>query len=115
MIEQRLLTQADIEERIVNLTEALDENTELFAEVSEQRAEAEADYKWAFSRGIVEQNGKVPVATKEAVAHLRSPQAYRKWKILEAQEKATQQKLMAIRTQLDALRTIAANVRSLTR
>lgn len=115
MQQQRVFTQVDIEERIVRLNDELETYTEQFADIAEARAEAEAEYKYAFSRGIVEQNGKVPVATKEAIAHLRSPKAYREWKVLEARERATQQKLMAIRTQLDSLRTIAANVRTLTR
>lgn len=110
-----VISQAEVEQRIVMLTEQLDEQTTLFSSISEDRAEAESAYRYAFARGIVEQAGKVPVATKEAVAHLRSPEAFRQWKILEAREKATQQKLMAIRAQLEALRTIAANVRALTR
>jgi hypothetical protein len=110
-----IITQADVERRIIILTDTLDEQTALYAEVSEQRAEAEADYKYAFSRAMVAQAGKVPVATKEAHAHLRSPDAYRLWKVLEARERATQHKLTSVRSQLDALRTIAANVRSLTR
>jgi len=110
-----VITQADVEQRIIRITDALDEQTELFAELSAGRADAEAEYKYAYSRAIVEQAGKVPVATKEAVAHLRSPDSFRRWKLLEAREKATQQKLTSLRSQLEALRTIAANVRALTR
>lgn len=110
-----MLTQVDVEQRIVMIIDALDEQVALFAELSAERADAEADYKYAFSRGLVEQPGKIPVATKEAVAHLRSPDAFRKWKLLEARERATQQHMTSLRSQLEALRTIAANVRTLTR
>jgi hypothetical protein len=110
-----MLTQADTERRLIAVTDALDTQTELFAVIAEQRAEAEAAYKFLQARALVEQAGKVPVATKEAVAHLRGIAEFREWKVLEARERATQQKLMALRAQLEALRTIAANVRVLTR
>jgi len=45
------------------------------------------------------------------VAHLKATSDYREWRTLEAQERATQQLLTSLRAQLDALRTIAANVR----
>jgi len=106
---------ADVEERIIRLSDVLEEETERYADLAEQRAEAESDYKYRHSRALVEQAGKIPVATKDAVAHLRASDDYRRWKILEAREKATQQKLIAARSQLDALRTVAANVRAATR
>lgn len=110
-----MLTQADTEDRIIRLADVLDQQTELFAVLSEQRAEAEADFKYLYSRAFVEQTSKVPVATKEAIGQLRGADEFRRWKILEARERATQQKLIAVRAQLDALRTIAANVRASTR
>lgn len=110
-----MLTQADTERRIIYLTDVLDEQTALYADLAEQRAEAEAAYKYRQARALVEQAGKVSVAMKEAVAHLRGAEEYRAWKVLEARERATQQKLTALRSQLDALRTIAANVRVSTR
>ena len=110
-----VLTQVDIEHRIIAITDALDEQTHLYAELADNRAEAEADYKHRHARALVEQAGKIPVATKDAVAHLRATDDYRRWKVLEARERATQQKLVALRSQLDALRTVAANVRTLTR
>jgi len=108
------LTMVDVENRIVALCDLLEVETEAYAELSSQRAEAEADYKYRYSRAFVEQAGKVPVASKEAVANLRSSNEFRSYRILEARERATQLKLTGIRAQLDSLRTIAANVRKLT-
>ncbi len=105
------LTLGEVEEKIIRLCEVLDEEAERFADLSAQRAEAEADFKYRQARTFVEQAGKASVATKEAVAHLRASNDYRRWRILEAQERATQSKLTSVRAQLDALRTIAANVR----
>lgn len=106
------LIQTDVEDRILNLCMALEENVELFSRISSMRAEAEADFKLKYSRAIVHQTAKVTVSNKEAIAHLNSADDFRRWKLLEAQEKATQQAMTSIRSQLDALRTISANVRA---
>ena len=96
----------------MNLCLALEENVEMFTEISTQRAVAEADYKLRYSTAIVHQTAKVTVSNKEAIAHLNSADDFRKWKILEAREKSAQQAMTSIRSQLDALRTISANVRA---
>jgi hypothetical protein len=108
----RPLIQVEVEERIQGLCDALEELVTTFTSVSHKRAEAEADFKYRYSRSLIEQAVKLPVASKEAIAHLKATEQYRLWKILEAQEKATQQGLTSIRSQLDALRTISANVRA---
>ena len=110
-----VLTQAEVEHRIIRLSDELEELTELFVLQSQERAEAESDYKYKHARALIEQSGKVTVSAREAVAHLRAANDFRTWKLCEAKEKATQSKMTAIRSQLDALRTIAANVRHLTR
>jgi hypothetical protein len=109
------MTIAEVESRIVNYCEALDEETEAFARLSAERAEAEADFKYAYSRAFMEQAGKIPVAQKEATAQMIAGQEFRAYRLLEARERATQSKLTSLRAQLDALRTIAANVRYQTR
>jgi hypothetical protein len=108
------LTQVDIETDILRICDKLEQDTSLLAETSVQRAEAEATFKQRYAKAMVEQTGKVPVASKEAIAHLRSSDEFRIWRILEAREKATQQSLLALRARLDALRTISANVRAMT-
>lgn len=108
----RPLIQVEVEERIQALCEQLEEHVTTFTSTSHKRAEAEADFKYHYSRALLEQAGKQPVATKEAIAHLKASEPYRLWKILEASEKSTQQALISVRTQLDALRTISANVRA---
>jgi hypothetical protein len=109
------ITLHEVEQRIIQLCDVLDEETERFAELSAERAEAEADFKYRHSRAFIEQAGKVPVATKDAVAHMRAANDFRRFRLLEARERATQSKLTSVRAQLEALRTIAANVRASTR
>lgn len=104
-------SQADVEERILHLSDVLEEQVELFSKLTIERAEAEANYRYKQSRSLVTQTSKTTVAMREALAHLHASDEYRTYRILEAQEKATQAHMTAIRSQLDALRTVAANVR----
>ena len=101
----------DIEKALIELSGRLEAEVEIFAEISLQRAEAESEYKRQYHRIIVRMTDGT-VTQKESMAQVKSAVAFREWKIAEAQEKATQQKLMAIRTQIESLRTISANVRA---
>ena len=101
----------DIEKALIELSGRLEEEVEIFAEISLQRAEAESEYKRQYHRTIIQMTDGT-VTQKESMAQVKSAVAFREWKIAEAQEKATQQKLMAIRTQIESLRTISANVRA---
>ena len=105
------LTQVDIEGRLDALGERLLTEVDRYAELSVERAEAGADFKRGYHRAILQAQGGT-VAQKESAAHIHAAAAFRKWKIVEAQEKATQQALMALRTQIESARTISANVRA---
>ena len=110
------LTQGEVEFRILAISDALDENTELLSSLLVERATAEADFKHAFAKAMIGLAGtSMPVAAKEAKAQFHTEVEFRSWKLWEAREKACQQKLHSLRSQLDALRTIAANVRAVTR
>tara|TARA_B100000131_G_scaffold289853_1_gene302183 strand:+ start:6162 stop:6506 length:345 start_codon:yes stop_codon:yes gene_type:complete len=105
------LYQVDIEQHLLNLGSRLESEVESFAKLTVDRAEAEAEYKRLYHRAIVK-SPEGTVSQKESLAHLASASAFHAWKLAEAQEKATQQKLMALRTQIDSTRTMAANVRA---
>lgn len=105
--------QADIEQRLDLLAQQLEDEVEQFATFAVERAEAEADYKLQYHKAVL-RSTEGTVAQKEAVAFGKSAQEFREYKIAEALEKACQQKLMSIRTQIDATRTISANIRNLT-
>ena len=107
------IIQTEVEARLLQLADRLDLEVDRFTEVSQKRAQAEADYKLTYSKVVVTLVGKDTVARKEAMAHLKAGDSYHIWKLAEAREKATQQSLIAIRTQMDALRTISANVRAM--
>ncbi len=109
------LTQVEIEDSIVQLCDELEIECERFAAVSQERAIAESEYKERFWVSIVKLMDSPTYKTagqREAAANLWAKGEWRKYKLLEAQEKATQQKMMMLRTRLEAVRTIAANVRA---
>lgn len=107
------LAQMDLESEMIRICQRMEDDVDVLAQVSTERAEAEADYKHKHARALIDQTDKMPVGVKDAMAHLRATEDYRRWKLLEAREKATQQSLVASRSRLDALRTICANVRAL--
>ena len=107
------LYQVDVEQRLDVLGQQLEEEVERFAVQTVERAEAEFEYKRQYHKAVL-QSTDGTVAQKEARAFSKSAQEYREYKIAEALEKATQQKLIAIRTQIDSARTISANIRNQT-
>ena len=112
------ISQHEVEQRILRISDDLDSTVDLLASLLVERANAEADYKEQFARvmvGLAASSSRLPVAAKEAAATSRTTAEFRSWKLWEAREKACQQKLHSLRSQLDALRTIAANVRAVTR
>lgn len=93
------------------LADRLGTEVEYYATVSTERALTESAFKREYATTLLQSEGTV--ATREALAQVQSAEAFHAWKIAEAKEKATQQSLIAIRNQIDALRTICANVRSM--
>ena len=55
------IVQVDVEAEMLRLFTELEEQVELFAQVSEERAEAEAQYKHQYSTALLQQQGKVTV------------------------------------------------------
>ena len=106
------ISQMDLEAEMLRICTRMETDIELLLQLSTERAEAESSYRYKHARAIFEQEGKIPVATKDAVAHLRAADEFRQWQLLTGREKATQQSLIASRSRLDAMRTICANVRA---
>ena len=111
--------QAEVEELMSILGAQLEEGTEEFGKLAEERAVAEADYKERYWTALVRQADsqydhgiKFTASQKEARAALVAREEFRRFKLLEAREKAAQQHLISIRARLDSLRTMAANVRA---
>ena len=110
------IIQTEVEELMAVLGARLEEGTEEFGKLAEERAVAEADYKeryWtALVRIVDHPEYRTTAPQREAKAALAAKEEFRRFKLLEAREKAAQQHLISIRARLDSLRTIAANVRA---
>ena len=111
-----LLTAGQVEHQILRISDELDDETHRYAEVSELAADAEAAFKGVYHRAFIEAADadlpRVTVADREARAHLAAEEEFRTWKILEARQDAGKQAQQSLRARLDALRTIAANIRA---
>jgi len=113
------IIQTEVEQLMAVLGRELEEGTEQYAKIAEERAVAEADYKERYHTALIRQvdshyeHGlKYTASQKEARASLVAKEELRRFKLLEAREKAAQQFLISIRARLDSLRTMAANVRA---
>ena len=110
------IVQVEVEELMAILGAQLEGGTDEFAKVAEERAIAEADYKeryWtALVRIVDHPEHRTTAPQREARAALSAKEEFRRFKLLEAREKASQQYLITIRARLDSLRTMAANVRA---
>lgn len=114
----KLLTQGDIEAAILALSEALEDETHRYADLADEAAEAEADWKIKSARaaiGYASADGpKLTQAQIAARVELHAADELRRYKITEARRQATREALMSLRARLDAMRTLSANVRAQT-
>lgn len=115
MASDRILSPVDVEREIVALGERLEVETTAYAVHCEDAANAEADWKYAYFRRvvqIVDDDPKLAAHKVEAKAYLLAgEQNYRRFRVLTEKQRATASALVSIRTRLDAYRTLAANLR----
>lgn len=112
-----MLTQGQIEEHIMALSEAMEDTTHSYAEVGQRAARAEADYRREHATLIVAQlrhrEGRSVVECTATADAMVSDQ--RQTHLLaEAERNALREALLTQRSRMDALRTLAANVRAQT-
>lgn len=117
-IVSRLLTQGEIESAILSLSEELETQTYAYAEQSDRAAIAEADYKIRHARALVgfasDPTIKLTATERQARVDLHCAAELREWKIAEARRQSTKETLLSLRSRLDAMRTLSANVRHAT-
>ena len=104
------ISQVEVEHEIMRLMEMLEEETEAFEKLAEDSAKKEALYKANWAKEYLSAKGSI--REREAWSDYKlSDQSY-DYKISEALVKAKREKLISLRTSIDALRTLNANVRS---
>jgi len=114
----RLLTQGEIEQTIMALSAELEDQTTGYSLISDEAAEAEADYKQRAARAWIgvaaDPSIKMTAGERDRRVDLHCADEYRRWQILAARQRATREALLSLRTRIDAMRTLAANVRAQT-
>lgn len=104
-----ILTPHDIETRIAEDLDALEAATEAYKKLLIEEAKAEYEYK--SYRHEVFLNTQGPVRVREAEAEYQAKDKLRAYLGRQAQAKGARELLTTIRTRLDALRSLNANVR----
>lgn len=105
------LSQADVEEEILRIAALAERCTHEIAKRARAAAQADADYKIANAKAFLVAEG--PVAEREARALTDCADLYRERRMTEAVLLAAQEAGRNYRSQLEALRSICANLRSL--
>ena len=107
-----MLTQADVEDELVRLSDRLEESTHELAKHMQAYAQAEVNFKRAFAQTFVKAEGAMDL--REQIAVLETADERMAWRSAEALKDSTQELCRTYRNQIDALRTIGANVRAQT-
>jgi hypothetical protein len=104
------ISQVEIEDELLRLLELLEEHTEAFETLAEDSAKKEARLKGEWAKEYLSAKGSIK--EREAWADYKLADQEFEAKVAEALVKAKMEKLLSLRTSIDALRTLNANVRS---
>lgn len=106
------ISQVDIENELVRLMDMLEEETEAFETLAVDCAKKEALYKSNWAKEYLSAKGSI--REREAWSDYKLSDESYDYKIAEALVKSKREKLTSLRTSIDALRTLNANVRTQT-
>ena len=95
------ISQVEIESELLRLIDMLEEETEAFEKLAGDAAKKEAIY-----------TAKGSIKEREAWADYKLADEHFDYKISEALVKSKREKLLSLRTSIDAMRTLNANVRA---
>lgn len=105
-----------VETEIIRLSDKLEKATDDFGEVTELASNLEAEYRVAFAKSFVRfrLQEKASEKTAEAQATVECEGELRARKAADGRARHLEETCRSIRAQLDAVRTLSANVRSQT-
>lgn len=106
------ITQSEVEEELLRLFDLMESETEAYEALATDEARKSAAYKHLWATEYLSAKGSIP--EREAWADYKLDNECYDAKIAEALVKAKREKLSMLRTGIEALRTIAANVRTMT-
>jgi YesN/AraC family two-component response regulator len=104
------ISQIDVENSLLDLIDELEKETEAFERLAEDAAKKEALYKSNWAKEYLSAKGSIK--EREAWADYKLSDEIFDYKISEGLMKAKREKLLSLRTSIDALRTLNANVRA---
>jgi hypothetical protein len=104
------ISQVEIEQELVRLVDRLELETEQFETLAMDCAKKEALYKSNWAREYLSAKGSIK--EREAWADYKLDQQNFDYKCAEALVKSKREALLSIRTSMDAIRTLNANVRT---
>jgi len=104
------ISQVEIEQELVRLMNKLENETEQFETVAMDMAKKEALYKSNWAKEYISAKGSIK--EREAWADYKMDQQLFEYKCAEALVKAKREVLLSIRSSIDAIRTLNANVRT---
>lgn len=103
------ISQIDIENDLTRLLDDLEKETEAFEVLVIDCAKKESLYKSNWAKEYLSAKGSIK--ERESWADYKMDQISYEYKIAEALVKAKREKLLTLRTSIDAMRTLNANVR----
>lgn len=104
------ISQVDIEFELIRLLELLEKETEAFEKIAEDQAKKDALLKSNWAKEYLSAKGAVK--ERESWADYKTADMDFDAKISEGLLRAKREKLLSLRTSIDALRTLNANVRA---
>ena len=108
------ISQIDIEKEMMRLLDMLEKETENFEILAVDAAKKDARYKAEWAKEYLGAAGKGhrTITDREQWSHYKMEQMNEDYEIAEALVRAKREKLLSLRTSIDALRTLNANVRA---
>lgn len=103
------ISQVDVENELMRLLSLLEEETEAYESLAEDGAKKEALYKSNWAKEYLAAKGSIK--EREAWADYKLSEEIFDYKIAEAMVKSKRELLTSLRTSIDALRTLNANIR----
>lgn len=104
------ISQVEIEQELIRLVERLEKETEAFEVLALDSSKKEALYKSNWAKEYLSAKGSIK--EREAWADYKMDQQNFEYKCAEALVKSKRESLMSLRTSIDAIRTLNANVRT---
>ena len=104
------ISQVDVENELLRLIGMLEDETEAFEVLAIDNAKKEALHKSNWAKEYLSAKGSIK--EREACSDYKMDEMIFDHNIAEALLKAKREKLLSLRTSIDALRTLNANIRA---